>query len=80
MLKYNKRFASIKTISTFANVLIQQRYTNGYISIQKNHYIILKHFKHMEAILVFLIICFFGFLFFNPNTKEQINTNHENKF
>jgi hypothetical protein len=77
MLKYNKRFASIKTISTFANVLIQQRYTNGYISIQKNHYIIL-NFYHMETLFVFLIICFFGYLFFNSNLKDV--TNFDNKF
>jgi hypothetical protein len=34
----------------------------------------------MGTLFVFLIICFFGFLFFNPNTKEQINTNHFNNF
>jgi hypothetical protein len=35
MLKYSQKFADVKLISTFANVLIQQRYTSELYHIQK---------------------------------------------
>ena len=34
----------------------------------------------METLFVFLIICFFGFLFINSNLKDVTHTNDTNLF
>jgi hypothetical protein len=48
MLKYIKRFADVKTISTFETSITQMRYTNATIDIHKKHYITLKHFTQWK--------------------------------